>query len=53
MQDVQRKSTNVNSIEQPTVVVSGRVGMPKFEISRDQLSFYWRIDLQLVKLLIC
>ena len=39
MQDVQRESTNVDSIEQPTVVISGRVGRPKFEISHDQLSF--------------
>ena len=39
MQDVQRESTNVDSIEQPTVVISGRVSRPKFEISRDQLSF--------------
>ena len=35
MPDVQRESTNVDSIEQPTVVISGRVGRPKFEITVD------------------
>ena len=39
MQDVQRESSNVDSIEHPTVVISGRVGRPKFEIRHDQLSF--------------
>ena len=53
MQDVQRESTNVDSIEQPTVVISGRVGRPKFEISHDQLSFLLENRFTIVKLLIC